>query len=261
MGLEEEAAAFGTGPYLRGGPSSFTRGGEGSLLYFWEDPDDQHVYVVQTQAPYIIRRIQRAFGSPVDGRYGSVTANAIVRAMRESGDPSAANASAATEASPGVMAYALLRAMHGGRGRIAFPTPTQFPDVDVASLAPGSSTAIRVIDASTGRDVPIRAVSATEWEPVRPGATPAPQPEPPPVNPAPAPAPAPGTTIRTGILPGPDGTFAQLSPCGEVACPPVRWEDPLTYPKTIPGSFFEYIIKGSVPVIAVGVGALAAASE
>ncbi len=240
MSLETEVAAFGLGPYLRGGPSSFTRGGEGSLLYFWEDPRDQQSYLVATQAPYVIRRMQRTFGADVDGKYGSATANSIVRSMREAGQ---SGADATTEATPGVLAYALLRSMHGGNGRIAFPSGTQFPNVDRAALAPGSSTAIRVINVSTGRDVPIVPISANEWQPLRPEEAPVEAPEPPPPAPA-GPAPV---TVRTGIVPGPDGNFGQVSACGAVTCPTPRWEDPTTYPRVTTTRVAELALMALVP--------------
>ena len=88
--------------------SSFTSANERSALWFYQRPDGR-VFLIQSQAPFVINQIQRAFGvNPVDGRFGPQTLAAI-RADATRGGITLPNQLTAQ-----VMAYALGKAFHRG---------------------------------------------------------------------------------------------------------------------------------------------------
>ena len=161
MGLEQVVPRFGIEPFLlpaRSGQtrrrSSFTDARERALVFFWESPSGR-VYLIRTQAPWVIRTIQRAVGSEPDGKYGELTNRAVIADARRNGR-NVADSWPIQEAT----AYALSRALFGG-GRIAFPAPTEYPDINhprLATMPDGSVrefTYLGAYDVELGREVPI----------------------------------------------------------------------------------------------------------
>lgn len=161
MTLAETAARFDLGPYWRTnaadgrGASSILSGTEGSLLYFYS-PDGVRTYLIRTQAPFAVEQIQRAVGAQVDGRFGDATRLAIIRRMRADG----INIPDTTPAVEQVVAYALRRAFHDGRGAVALPPRFLYPNPSTATRAQGRSTLLQAIDTSTGQAVPVTQANA-----------------------------------------------------------------------------------------------------
>jgi hypothetical protein len=162
MTLAETAARFDLGPYWRTsaadgrGASSILSGTEGSLLYFFS-PDGVRTYLVRTQAPFAVEQIQRAVGAQIDGRFGDATRLSIIRAMRADG----INIADTTPAVGEVVAYALRRAFHDGRGAVALPARFLYPNPSTAVRASGRSTLLQAIDTSTGQAVPVTQANAS----------------------------------------------------------------------------------------------------
>lgn len=164
--------------------SSFTSGNERSALWFYENPLGRD-YLIQSQAPHVIRQIQRAFGSSVvDGRFGPQTLAAVRAAAAQDG------ITFPNQLTPEVMAYALRRAFHGGVGTVVLPARNELPNVDRPNLAPSSSTFVGALDIATGQAVPLQTTVNT---PAAPSPTPSPSPVP---QPGPTPV---GTTTQRNL--------------------------------------------------------------
>lgn len=166
--------------------SSFTSGNQGAALWFYENPNGV-VFLVISEAPYVIQRIQRAFGvTPVDGRFGPQTLAAI-RA-----DAARAGIQFQNAVDHQLMAYALRKAFHSGVGRVAVPSRVELPNPDNAVLASGSSTYINALNIRTGQSAPIDSL------PTAPPAAAAQQPAP---STAIIPSPSTGTPSVTVVRP------------------------------------------------------------
>ena len=125
--------------------SSFTSANERSALWFYQRPDGR-VFLIQSQAPFVINQIQRAFGvNPVDGRFGPQTLAAI-RADATRGGITLPNQLTAQ-----VMAYALGKAFHRGVGTVALPARFELPNVDRPTLSSSRSTFLGAIDIASGQ--------------------------------------------------------------------------------------------------------------
>lgn len=129
--------------------SSFTSSEERSALYFYARPDGR-TFLIQTQAPYVIQQIQRAFGvNPVDGRFGPQTLQAVrAQALRE-------GITLPNQLTAQVMSYALQKAIHRGSGIVAIPARFELPDVDRPNLSTSRSTFLGAIDIATGQPASI----------------------------------------------------------------------------------------------------------
>lgn len=195
--LEDIAGSFDINPYLRVGSgatrrSSFRNGTQGALVFYWQAPPDAagnegRVYIIRTQAPYIIEAIQSDLRVPSDGRFGDATRRAAVAAMRADGLVVPDNEPALGP----MMGYLLARALFRGQGRVGFPARVEWPDIHTALRASGSNSTVSVFDIAAGRDVPIGANGLpAPAPPVVPTTPPVPTPAPAPELP---PAPAPPT--------------------------------------------------------------------
>lgn len=169
--------------------SSFVSGQQGSAVFFWRAPAGR-VYIVNTQAPYLIRLIQQAVGASVDGRFGDNTRIAIVNDARSRGVNFPDNEPVLAP----LMAYAINRALFGGVGTVGIPGSVQYPDIALATLASGTSSYLRMRDIATGRDATLAPVTLPTGQVAR---LPTNANDPPPVanNPVPVapPTPAPPT--------------------------------------------------------------------
>lgn len=134
--------------------SSFVSGQQGSAVFFWRAPAGR-VYIVNTQAPYLIRLIQQAVGAHVDGRFGDNTRIAIVNDARSRGVNFPDNEPVLAP----LMAYAINRALFGGVGTVGIPGSVQYPDIALATLASGTSSYLRMRDIATGRDATLAPVT------------------------------------------------------------------------------------------------------
>lgn len=234
MSLAETASRFDLGPYYRAnaadgrGASSILSGTEGSLLYFYS-PDGVRTYLVRTQAPFAVEQIQRSTGAQIDGRFGDATRRAVIAAMRAAG----MNVPDTLPAVEPLVAFALKKAFHQGRGEVALPVRFLYPNISTAVRAQGSSTLLSAIDTSTGQAVPVVAMNAV--------AAPTPtqtvvRPEALPVQPAPPPMPPqPGSTGGTQTVQNYTGTQTATSTTQGTA--PVQHTMPsVPEPATAPGS-------------------------
>lgn len=159
--------------------SSFVSGQQGSAVFFWRAPAGR-VYVVNTQAPYLIRLIQQAVGAHVDGQFGDSTRIAIVNDARSRGVNFADNEPVLAP----LMAYAINRALFGGIGTVGIPGSVQYPDIALATLASGRSSYLRMRDIATGRDATLAPVTLPTGQTAN---LPTNANVPPPVSPSPVP--------------------------------------------------------------------------
>ena len=176
--------------------SSFVSGQQGSAVFFWRAPAGR-VYIVNTQAPYLIRLIQQAVGAHVDGRFGDNTRIAIVNDARSRGVNFPDNEPVLAP----LMAYAINRALFGGVGTVGIPGSVQYPDIALATLASGTSSYLRMRDIATGRDATLAPVTLPTGQVAR---LPTNANDPPPVantNVPVAPTPTPPATPATPALP------------------------------------------------------------
>lgn len=159
--------------------SNFASGTPGSALFFWQGAPASRVFVVRTQAPYWVTRVQEMFHvTPVDGRYGPLTEQAIRSQAARETPPASVNTPEA------LLSYALSKAFFGGQGIVGLPSSRVMPNPSNPVRAAGSSAYVAVYDIALGAAVNI----GSDGLPI--GAnTPAPQ-----VNsPVPAPTPVPVT--------------------------------------------------------------------
>ncbi len=195
--LDDIASTFVIDPYLRVGSgaskrSSFLSGTLGALVFYWQAPEtapgvEGKVYVVRTQAPFVIEAMQRAIGARVDGQFGDATRRLAVAAMRADG------VEVPDDLPPlgPMMGYLLAKALFQGRGSVAFPARVDWPNIATATRASGSQSMVATYDIDAGRDVPIGAnglpAAAVPAPPPAPLPETAPPPAPPPSPPPPAP--------------------------------------------------------------------------
>ena len=213
MEFTEKVGQFPIDGYLRVGDprrSSWTNGQEKALAFFWRPAGTQQSKLVRTQAPYIVRVIQRFFGAPVDGIFGEVTRSAVENHARRSG----LNVPTNWTAGPQLLGYALQNALLGG-GEVLFPARNEFPDTNRPARAPSpngrESTYVGVLDMDTGREEPLNVPMPTPTQPSTMVPTPTqpstmvPTPTPPSTM-VPTPTP-PSTMVPTPTQPfiGPDG--------------------------------------------------------
>jgi hypothetical protein len=211
MPLEATIENFPATPYLLPPPSSgaprrssFTDGRERALVFFWESPAGRS-YLIRTQAPYVTRLIQSAFGTGVDGKFGELTRRAIEADGRATGYFGPQDPTPMPATGP-LMAYALAKAIFNG-GRVAFPAAMEYPDVNRPVLATNPQrrdyTYLGALDIALGREVPMvqsptggQAPSTANEPPPPASAQPSPSqiPGQPPVNQPTAPAQQPGMT-------------------------------------------------------------------
>ena len=220
MTLAETAQQFPIDGYLVvGNPrrSSWINGTERALAFFWEPPTGG-AKLVRTQAPYIIRQIQRFFGADNDGIFGEQTRQAIENHARANG----LNPPRGWSAWPQLLGYALSTAVLGG-GSVIFPSRNDFPNTNRPSLAPSprgrESSYVGILDLLTRQESPL---GVTTPQPVPHGAMPAPSPPGTPVQPPVAPPP--GTPVQPPVAP-PPGTPApqpqlSITPIGPDGKPP-----------------------------------------
>lgn len=178
--------------------SSFTSSEERSALYFYARPDGR-TFLIQTQAPFVINQIQRAFGvNPVDGRFGPQTLQAIrAQAMRE-------GITLPDQLTAQVMSYALQKAIHRGSGIVAIPARFELPDVDRPNLSTSRSTFLGAIDIATGQPASIDPGTGTVGAGL-------------PAIPASAPVGTPSTGSPSPVVVRPNATLGQPSLTGQPA--------------------------------------------
>lgn len=145
---------------IRNDTSDFTSGTEGSTAWFWQNAEGEPVYLVQTQAPSVIRRMQQGAGlsgRDADGKFGDVTRRNIIARMVSAGMiPSTVVPSLAQ-----IVAAGLLFGFHNGRGRVVFPPRVNLPEPSRPILAPGSSSYLSVFDVSNGRSASAGVIAPT----------------------------------------------------------------------------------------------------
>lgn len=210
--LEEVARSFDIRPYLRAGGANDRRSSwlsplEGALVFYYEPAAGGPTYIVKTQAPYVVERIQQRIGANVDGRFGDATRRGIVARMRQAGINVPDNQAADAQ----LLAFALVDTFFG-RGRVGFPSPMDWPNLATAPRAAGNSTYFAMVD-TMGRPVSIIPTDngRVQPAPAAPPSTPVPQQPAPQTQattttqpPAPAPAPQPQPQPQ-----GPTQTFVQ----------------------------------------------------
>ena len=226
--LEDVARSFDVRPYLRAGGANDRRSSwlsplEGALVFYYEPQAGGPTYIVKTQAPYVVERIQQRIGANVDGRFGDATRRGIVARMRQAGINVPDNQAADAQ----LLAFALVDTFFG-RGRVGFPSPMEWPNIATAPRAAGNSTYFAMVD-TMGRPVSVIPTDNGRVQPVpaAPPSTPVPQQPAPQTQPstttqpapAPAPAPAPPPASPPGSQPqGPTQGFVQGQP-GSVGIP------------------------------------------
>ena len=161
MSLESVTQGFPIDPYLlparqAGAPrrSSWVDGRERALVFFWETAGTSNVYLIRTQAPFVTRIIQRAFGAEPDGKFGELTRRAITTHARANG----VNVPDSWPVTAPLCAYALVMGFFGGRGgRVSFPARIEYPDINHPVLPSNPQgveyTYISALDVATGREV------------------------------------------------------------------------------------------------------------
>lgn len=171
--------------------TSFRSGTPGAAAFYWQAPAGR-AYIVNTQAPWLVERIQQAVGVAQDGRFGDQTRRAIIANARANG----VNFADEEPVLAPLLAYAINRALFGGQGRVGLPGAVVFPNINDARRATGSSTYLRIRDLATGRDVALAPVTLPTGQTVSlpTNANVPPPVAPPGAVPPPAPLPGPGSS-------------------------------------------------------------------
>lgn len=188
MDLDATASSFDWHPHLlsqsggRARRASFTDGREAALAFMWEPAgvSNPRVYLIKTQAPFVIEQLQRVFGTGIDGKFGDLTRKAVINGLRAGGYNYPDNAPVSVPFMADALAYGLF-----GGGRVAFPAAVDLPNISSPRRATNptgrDSTLFSAIDVATGQAVPLVAngphvVPATANQPASttaptPGAT------------------------------------------------------------------------------------------
>lgn len=162
MDLDATASQFDWTPHLqpqsggRARRASFTDGREASLVFMWEPAGvpTPRVYLIKTQAPFVIEQLQRAFGAGIDGKFGDITRKAVINGLRAAGYNYADTAPVSVPFMADALAYGLF-----GGGRVAFPAAVDLPNISSPRRATNpsgrDSTLFSALDVATGQAVPL----------------------------------------------------------------------------------------------------------